>query len=234
MNEQLTVLEVSQQAIERSLVDLWERFIGFLPILLGAVVVFVIGWIIAVAVDNLVERLLRTLKVNEAFDRISGLRAAMQRAGMDLNVAGFVGGIVKWFLLIVALLAASDILGLAGVSLFLNRVIAYLPNIVVASLIVVMGVVFGNFVQRVAKGSLEAARLPHGQMAAVVAKWAIYVFTFFATMLQLQIAEGLIQPLFIAFAAMIAIAGGLAFGLGGKDLGEKILRHLEKDLTDRT
>lgn len=229
----MSILEISQIAIGNALQDLWFRFLGFLPLFLGALLVFIIGWIIAIAVGNLAERILKALKVNDAFDRIAGLRAAMHRAGLELNVAGFVGGLVKWFLLIVALLAASDILGLAGVSAFLNRVIAYLPNIVVAALIVVIGILFGNFVSRVTKAAAEAAKMPHGNTAAAVVKWAIYVFTFLATLLQLQIAEVLIQTLFTAFAAMLAIAGGLAFGLGGKDLAQRILGHMEKDVSER-
>jgi len=229
----MSTFEVSQLAIANSLQDLWFRFIGFLPIFLGAVIVFSIGWVVAVAGGNLVERILKAVKVNDTFDRISGLRAAMHRAGIELNAAGFVGGLIKWFLLIVVLLATSDILGLAGVSVFLNRVIAYIPNIVVASLIIVIGVIFGNFVHRVTKASVDAIKMPHGHMAAAVAKWAIYVFTFLATLIQLQIAEVLIQTLFTAFAAMLAIAGGLAFGLGGKDLAQRILSHLERDVSHR-
>lgn len=229
----MSVLEVSQVAVTNSLEDLWIRFAGFLPVLLGALLVFIIGWVIAVAVGKLIERILKAVKINDAFDRISGLRAAMHRAGLELNVAGFIGGLIKWFLLIVALLAASDILGLTGVSLFLNQVIAYLPNIVVAALIVVIGILFGNFVHRVTKASTEAVNMPHGAAAAAVVKWAIYVFTFLATIVQLGIAEVLVQTLFTGFVAMLAIAGGLAFGLGGRDLAEKVLQHIEKDVTSR-
>ncbi len=228
-----SVLEVSQYAIANSLGGLWERFIGFLPTLVAALVVFIIGWTIAVAVGNLIVRILNAVKVNDAFDRIAGLRAAMHHAGLELNAAGFVGALVKWFIVIVTLLTTADILNLTGVGLFLNDVIAYLPNIVVAALIIIIGVMFGNFVHRAIKASLGAAQMPHGTAAAAVGKWAIYVFAFLATLAQLQIATPLIQTLFTAFAAMLAIAGGLAFGLGGKDIAQKILGHLERDITDR-
>lgn len=229
----MTMLETLQQAIAVSLQDLWFRFIAFLPQLLGAIVVFIIGWIIAVSVGNLIERLLKSVRVNDAFDKISGLRSAMHRAGMELNIAAFVGSLIKWFLIIVSLLAAADILNLEGISLFLNQVIAYIPNIVVAAVIVVAGILFGNFVSRVTRVSIDAANMPHGQAAAAVVKWAVYVFTFLATLVQLQIAEALIQTFFTAFMAMLAIAGGLAFGLGGKDLAQKILGQLERDVTER-
>lgn len=229
----MTIWELSQQAVIQSLADLWLRFIGFLPVFLGALIVFVVGWLVAVAVGQLIQRLLELIRLNEPFDRITGFRAAVERAGLDVNIPKFFGELVKWFLFIVALLATADILGLQAVAEFLNQVIAYIPNIVVAAVILVAGVIFANFVGRVTKASVEAATLPHGRGTAAIAKWAVIIFAFLAALLQLQVAETLIQTLFMAFAAMVAIAGGLAFGFGGKDLATKILKHLEKDVTDK-
>ncbi len=229
----MTVLELSQQAITQSLVDLWFRFAEFLPVLLGALIVFIVGWIVAMAVGNLIQRALHLIRLNEPFERIAGLRTALDRAGLDLDIPKFIGGLVKWFLYIVTLLAAADILGLEAVAAFLNRVIEYVPNIVVAAVILVAGVIFANFISRVTKASIAAAGLPHGSEVSAIARWAVVIFTFLAAMLQLQVAEALIQTLFTAFAAMLAIAGGLAFGLGGKDLATKILKHLEDDFANR-
>ncbi|TSC71582.1 MAG: small-conductance mechanosensitive ion channel [Parcubacteria group bacterium Gr01-1014_38] len=229
----MTVLELSQQAIAQSLVDLWLRFAGFLPVFLGALIVFIAGWIVAMAVGKFIQRILHLVRLNDPFERITGLRAALERAGLDLNVPKFIGDLVKWFLYIVTLLATADILGLEAVAAFLNRVIAYVPNIVVAAVILVAGVIFANFVGRVTKASIAAAGLPHSAGVSAVARWAVVIFTFLAAMLQLQVADVLIQTLFTAFAAMLAIAGGLAFGLGGKDLATRILKHLEDDMNSR-
>lgn len=231
--ETLSVFEVSRNAVMISLQDLWVRFFGYLPVLIGAILVLIIGWLIAVAVGNLVTRILKAVKLNDVFDKISGLRSSLHKAGMELNAASFVGAVVKWFIIIVTLMATSDILGLAGVSLFLNQVIAYIPNIVVAAVMVIVGTLFANFVQKITKASAETARLPHSNGAAAVAKWAILVFTFIATLVQLGVAEVLLQTLFTGFVAMLAIAGGVSFGLGGKTTAEKVLRHLEKDVTER-
>lgn len=229
----MTVLELSQQAILQSLVDLWIRFTGFLPVLLGALIVFVVGWLVAMAVGHFIQRILHLVRLNEPFERITGLRAALQRAGIELNIPKFIGGLVKWFLYVVTLLATADILGLQAVAVFLNRVIAYVPNIVVAAVILVAGVIFANFVARTTKGSIAAAGLPHSDGVAAIARWAVVVFTFLAALLQLQVAEAIIQTLFTAFAAMLAIAGGLAFGLGGKDTATRVLKHLEDDLASK-
>lgn len=229
----MTIWELSQQAVAQSLAEIWVRFFGFLPILLGALIVFIVGWLIAIAVGQLVQRILDLVRLNEPFERIAGFRATVERTGLDLNVPKFLGGLVKWSLFIVALLATTDILGLQAVAEFLNQVLAYLPNIVVAAVILVVGVLLGNFAGRVTKASIEVAKLSHGHSAGAVVKWAIVIFAFLAALLQLQIAEGLIQTLFTAFAAMVAIAGGLAFGLGGKDIATRILKHLEKDVTEK-
>lgn len=233
MPESTSVLEASSAAVVNSLQDVWVRFITFLPLLVGAILVLVIGWIIAVAVGNLVKHALKALKINDVFDRITGLKSAVQRAGFELNVAGFVGGIVKWFLIIVSLLAATDILGLTGVSVFLNQVVAYIPNIVVATVMIIAGTIFANFVQKIAKASAETAKLPHGSGAAAIVKWAVLIFTFLAALIQLGIAPELLQTLFTGFVALLAIAGGIAFGLGGKNVAERALGHLERDIQNR-
>lgn len=229
----MTIWDLTQQAITDSLVDLWQRFIFFLPILIGAIIVFIVGWSVAIAIGRFVQRVLELVRLNEPFERLTGLRATLERAGFDLNVPKFLGGLVKWFLYIVVLLATANILGLSAVADFLNDVIRFLPNILVAAVIFVTGVILGNFVGRVTKASIEAAKLPHGSVTGAVAKWAVVVFATLAALFQLGIAGPLIQTLFTAFVAMVAIAGGLAFGLGGKDLAAKILKHLEVEVSDK-
>lgn len=230
----MTIWEVIQVAVSSSLGDLWLRFVDYLPTLLGALIVFIIGWLIALGIGQLVQRILELVRLNEPFERITGLRATVERAGLELNVPKFLGALVKWFLYIVTLLATADILGLEAVAEFLNRVIGYLPNVVVAAVILVVGVIFGNFVGRVTRASIEAANLPHRAGASALAKWAVVIFAFLAAIAQLGVAEALIQTLFTAFVAMLAIAGGLAFGLGGKDNAARVLKNLESDIADRT
>lgn len=229
----MTILDVVQAAVTDSLGELWSRFVLFLPTLIGALVVFILGWVIAIGIGRLIQRILDLVRLNEPFERITGLRSTVERAGLDLNVSKFIGGLVKWFLFLVALLATANILGLQEVADFLNNIIGYLPNVVVAAVILVVGVIAGNFVGRVTRASIDAAHLPHGSGTGAIAKWAVIVFAFLAALVQLRVAESLIQTLFTAFAAMVAIAGGLAFGLGGKDLAGRILKHLESDATER-
>lgn len=226
-------LSVWTGAVTNSLADLWVQFISFVPSVIAALVVFLVGWAIAVAVGRLIEKLLVLVRINAAFESLRGLKRAVEQAGLRLDIAKLVGGIFKWFLIIVSLLAATDILGLAQVSEFLTSVLYYIPNVVIAALILVISVVLANFVYRTVLAAVEAAGFTSGGAIAAISKWAILVFALFAALLQLQIASQLIQTLLTAFFAMVAIAGGLAFGLGGKDLAAKWLAKAEHDIAGR-
>lgn len=226
-------LGVWTDAVVNSLAELWQQFVAFIPNLIAALIVFFVGWAISIAVGRLVEKALVVLRVNSAFENITGLKKAVAQAGLKLNIARLVGEIFKWFLLIVSLLAATDILGLDEVSQFLMSVLLYIPNVVVAALILVIAVVLSNFVYRTVLASVEAAGFTSGGAIALVSKWAIIVFALFAAFLQLNVATQLIQTFLTALFAMIAIAGGLAFGLGGKDMAAKWLKRVEEDLTGR-
>ncbi len=229
----MSVLEASQIAIVKSIEELWIRFAGFLPLLIAAIVIFVIGWLVASIIGKLIEQLLRAIKLNEVLEKVPVFKSAASRANLRLDASKFVGAVIKWLLVIITLLATSDVLGLAGVSVFLNQVIAYIPNVVIAAVIVVAGIMFANFVQRSVKASIKAANISHAGTAAAVAKWVIWIFVFIATLTQLQILESIPGILLSGIIYMLTIAGGIAFGLGGKDLAAKILSHIEEDIADR-
>jgi hypothetical protein len=220
-------------AVLTSLSSLWFQFAAFLPSLIAALVVFFVGWAIAIAAGRLVEKLLVVLRVNQGFEQLRGLKSAVERAGLSMNVSLLIGEIVKWFLIIVTLLAATDILGLDEISSFLTSVLLYIPNVVVAALILIIAVVLSNFVYRTVLASITAAGFGSANMVAAVSKWSIIVFALLAALTQLNVAVTLIQTIVTAFFAMIALAGGLAFGLGGKDLATKWLKKLEEDMTGR-
>lgn len=222
------------QAIVNSLTELWAQFMTFLPNLIAALVVFFVGWAISVAIGRLVEKVLTVLRINTTFENIGGLRDASARAGIRINIPHFIGELVKWFLLIVTLLATTDILGLAEVSFFLRQVLLYIPNVVVAAVILIIAVLLANFVYKTVLASVNAAGFSSGSIVATISKWAIIVFAAFAAFLQLGVAEALIQTLLTALFAMIALAGGLAFGLGGKDMAAKWLKKAEEDLSGRS
>lgn len=228
-----TIGVTTSDAVVSSLSDMWVQFAAFIPNLIAALIVFFVGWAISVAAGRLVDKALAVLRINQAFERIKGLKDAVERAGLRINISLLVGEIVKWFLIIVTLLAATDILGLDEISSFLTSVLLYIPNVVVAALILIIAVVLSNFVYRTVEASITAAGFESATVVAAVSKWAIIIFAVLAALIQLNVAVALIQTIVTAFFAMLALAGGLAFGLGGKEVATRWLKKLENDLTGR-
>jgi hypothetical protein len=220
------------EAITVSLLSLWERFINFLPALLGAVLVFLFGWIIAVALGKMVEKLIKAVKVDDAFEKI-GAGKKLKEEGINGSVSGFLGGLVKWFFILVFLLAAVDILKLDKVTSFLNSILLYIPNVVVSVIILAVVFLLGNFVYNVVKGSTRAAGVMSATLLATISKWAIIIFGILAALIQLGIATSLVSTIFVGIVAMFSLAGGLAFGLGGKDEAAAILKKLREEIGER-
>jgi hypothetical protein len=219
------------EAITISLIGLWARFVNFLPALVGAVLVFVAGWIVAAALGKVVEHIVKMVKVDDMMEK-AGTKGRFKKAGVELNLAKFFGGLVKWFLILVFLMAATDILKLAQVTSFLNSIVLYLPNVIVAAIILAVAFLVGNFVFAVVKGSTKVAGIVSATLLGTVAKWAIVIFGFLAALIQLGVAPSLINTLFVGLVAMLALAGGLAFGLGGKDEAAAILRKLRREISE--
>ena len=212
---------------------LWGGVVAFVPKLIVALVVFIIGWVIAVALGKVVMQIIRSLKVDMALKSL-GLEEAVSKSGMRLDSGAFVGGLVRWFFILVFLLAAVDVLGLTQVTEFLRSVVlAYIPQVIVASLILVAAALLADVVYNVVSGAARAAGLPSAGFLGGISKWAIWVFAILAALYQLGIAGPFVQTLFTAFVAMVAIAGGLAFGLGGKDAAARYLERLRSDILSR-
>ncbi len=220
------------EAITMSLLGVWESFIGFLPAIIGALIVFVAGWIIAVSLGKVVAKLVKVIKIDHAMQKI-GWGRWFNEVGISASISEFLGGLTKWFLILVFLMAATDILQLTQVTEFLRSILLYIPNVVVAVIILAIVVLVGNFVYTVVKGSTKAAGVMSATMLAAISKWAIIIFGVLAALLQLGIAASLVNTIFIGIVAMLTLAGGLAFGLGGKEEAANILRKLREEIGER-
>lgn len=226
------VINTWSGAVYQSLYDMWGRFMAFLPSLLGAIIIFAIGWIAAIAIGKVIARILETLYVDQGVEKI-GLKKGFTKAGVKINVAEFVGGLAKWFLIIVSLMAATDILGLNQVTDFLNEVLRYIPQIVVAAIILIVAALLANFVARVIQDSVKATGLISAHTVAIFAKWAILIFAILAALVQLNVAKDMIMIVFQGLVYMLAGAGGLAFGLGGRDAAEEAIAKIKKELAEK-
>jgi Mechanosensitive ion channel, conserved TM helix len=212
-----------------SLEAVWVQFANFIPALVGAIIVLIIGLIVAAGLGALVEKIFDALHLDGFLEKL-GLKPYFDRAGLRLRASYFLGRLVYWFIVIAFLLAASDSLGLYALSSFLGAVLAYLPNVIAAVLILLAAVVIGNFLRRVVMASVMSAKLHAAHFLGTLTWWSIVVFGFLAALTQLNIAVAIIQSIVTGFIAMLALAGGLAFGLGGKDYAN----HLLNRLRDRT
>lgn len=218
------------EIIQEAFLGLWEGALAFLPNFVGAMIVFVIGFLLALLLSHFVIKVIELLKVDDLASKLD-VKSSLEHFGVHLHIGRLLGWIVKWFLIVVVLIAATDILGWDQVTDYLQQVMLYLPNVVIAVIILLAGILLGNFVQNVVKSAVEAAKLASANFLSGISKWAILVFSFMAALVQLQIAEDLIRVLFTGLVAMLALAGGLAFGLGGKEQASKFLERLKKDIS---
>lgn len=212
-----------------SLKSIWQSFIEFLPTLLAAIIVFIIGWLIAIFLGKVANRIVKTIKLDLLLVKL-GFRKALAKAKLKLDSGKFFDELVKWFFIIVFLMTAVDILGLKEVTLFLKTILFYLPNVIIAAIVLLAAVIIANFMQRLVRASADAAGLSSSGAVGGIVKWAILVFGFVIALTQLGIATTLIQTIVIGLIAMFALAGGLAFGLGGKNWAAGILEKIKRDI----
>jgi hypothetical protein len=212
-----------------ALFDLWQGFLGFIPALIGAIIIFLIGWFVALGVGKLVTEILSRLKFNTLFEK-TDWQKAFSKAKLDVNPAEFLGAIVKWILVVVFLLAAVEILGLPQFTAFLGGIVSYLPNVFVASLIFIVAVIAADISEKIVVAGIEKMKVEHSALAGTIVKWAIWVFSILAILYQLGVVRPMVQTLFSGIVAFFVIAFGLAFGLGGKDVAAEILQDVKAKL----
>lgn len=213
----------------QALQNLWLGFWPFIIKLIGALIVFIIGWFISIGIGKLITGILIRLKFNKIFEK-GNWKEALDKAEFKVDASAFIGSIVKWVLVIVFLLAAVEILGLVQFAGFITKVLGYLPNVIVAALIFVVAVIITDIVEKVFRAAVESTKVGYGHIVGVIIKWSIWIFAVLAILIQLGIAPDLLKILFTGLVALITIAGGIAFGLGGKDVAADVLRELKKKL----
>ena len=219
------------EVFSESLLNLWYGFINFVPSLLGAIIIFIIGWFVGSLVGKAISQLLAAVKLDKLFES-AGAESVMNRAGLKLNASGFIGGIVKWFIIIVFLMASLQIIGLTQVNSFLSdAVLYYLPKVIIAALVLIIATIIADAMKKLVQASAKAANLHSANMLGSVTKYAIWIFAITIALSELGIATYFMQVLFMGMIVMLAIAGGLAFGLGGKDAAARAIDNISKDMS---
>lgn len=216
-----------------SLLNLWAGFISFVPSLLGAIVLFIIGWVVGGVIGKAIAQILEAIKVNKLFES-AGANELMHRAGMKLNVSGFIGGLVKWFIVVVFLMASLEIMGLTQVNDFLREaVLYYLPKVVIASFVLVLAAVIAETMQKLVQASAQAANVKGAKMVGSITRYAIWTFAFIIALSELGIATAFMQILFTGLIGALAVAFGLAFGLGGKEAASRTIEKVSHDMSSK-
>ncbi len=227
----MTVVSNWGDAIITALANALNLVLTFVPKLLGFIVILAIGLIIASLVSKAVTFLLRKVGFDRLGDRI-GLTQLEQRMGVSMDAAGILGRVVYWFLLLIFLVPAVDALGLTAVSSLLTTLVAYIPNVFVAILVLFLGTLAATFVSDIVRGATASTNVGNPNVFASIARYAIMGFAALIALEQLQIAPALLNILFTAIVGALALAFALAFGLGGRETAQRLLSRTETTVSN--
>lgn len=212
-----------------SLQKLWQGFVSFIPNLIGALIVFIIGWLIAGWVGKLIAVILRKVGLDRALSKTKW-DEAMDKADFKTSMSDFIGALVKWVLVIAFLLAAVEILGMGEFAGFLHSIVSWLPNLIVAAAIFVVAIIAAEFIEKLVKAAVGKMNVRYVNMAGTIVRWAVWVFAALAILSQLGVGVTIIQTIVTGIVALVVIAGALAFGLGGKDMAKEWLESIKNKI----
>lgn len=225
------LVETWANVLQGSFQYMWVGVVNFVPNVLVAVLIFVIGWIVGSIIGRIVGQVIRALHVDNAL-RSAGVEEVVGKAGFSLDAGYFLGELVKWFIVAVFLIASFDVLGLQQVNYFLQTVVLYyLPQVIVAVLILLLAAIIAEVAKNVVTASARAAGAKSVNLLGTVTKWSIWVFATLAALSQLGVAETFVQTLFIGFVFALSLAVGLSFGLGGRDAAADTIQKIRKDIS---
>lgn len=218
-------------AIWTSLTSALALAFAFIPKLLGFLVILLIGWIVATSLNRAVTFILKKVGFDNFANRV-GLTNLEQRMGVRLDPAATLGKIVYWFVFLIFLVPAVDALGLTTVSNLLGQIVAYVPNVFVAVLVLFLGTLLANFAADMTRGVTASTNIGNPNVFSAITRYAILGFVALIALYQLQIAPAIIQTLFTAIVGALALAFGLAFGLGGRETAQHLLARGEYTLSN--
>ena len=220
------------EVLSVSFKNLWLGVVNFVPNLVVAIVVVLLGWGIGALFGRVVSQIIKAIKIDDAL-RKAGVESFLNKGGLDLNSGNFLGSLVRWFVMLVFLLGAFEILGLSEVTKFLENIISYLPNVVVAVLMLIAAGLVADAMKKVVLSSAMTAGIASAGFLATVTKWVIWIFAILLAFSQLGIAAGFIQTVFTGLVVALSLGLGLAFGLGGQEAASKVIDKVSKEMSDK-
>ncbi len=227
------ILQTWGSVLSQSFANLWLGFVSFVPALLIAIIIFIIGWVVGASLSKVVEQLFKLVKVDKAL-KAAGVEDLTNKSGFSLNSGKFVGELIRWFVVIAFLVASFEILGLTQVNDFLKGVVlGYLPNVIASVLILMVAAVLGEAIRKGVIAGIQAAGVSSANFLGSIAKWAIWIVALFAALSQLGIAPAVLQTLFTGIVIALSLALGLSFGLGGQEAASRYIEKLRSEISKR-
>lgn len=219
---------ITMQALQGA----WEEMLLFLPNLIAAIIIFILGWFIAIWIGKLIAQILNKLKFDSVFEK-TGWREALSNADVKVNPSSFIGAICKWILVVVFLMIVTDIMGWVAFAGLLAKIIAWMPNLLVAIIILVVAIIIADIVEKLVKVSTKKMGISSVNFLGSIVKGALYVFAGLAVLLQLGVTPEIVKVLVMGFVGTLTLALGLSFGLGGKDAAARIIEEVRKRVSDK-
>jgi len=209
-------------ALTTSLATALSLFLGAIPRIIGFLVILLVGWFIAGLLATAVAALLRAVKFND-LAKSSGFQGFVNNMGIKTDAAGFLANVVKWFVRLIVLVVAFDALGLPAVSQVLQQFLLWIPNLVVAVVILVIAGLAANALGDLVRGATAQAGFTNPDLLATITRVAVWAFGIVVAVNQIGVAQTLVNTLFMGFVGALALAAGLAFGLGGRETAGRIV-----------
>lgn len=212
--------------------NLWLGVSVFIPKLLVAVVIVLVGWGLGVLFGRVVAQIIKAIKIDEALRR-AGVENFLGKGGLNLDSGKFLGGLVRWFIYLVFLVGALDVLKLTQVTEFLKQILNYLPQVIVAVLILIAAGLIADVMKKIVLSSAMSAEISSAGLLATITKWVIWVFAILVALSQLGIAAGFIQTIFTGLVVALSLGLGLSFGLGGQEAAGRMLDKVSKEISGK-
>lgn len=213
-----------QESVSLTLANLLTSVLVFVPRFIAALLIFGIGITLARWIRKLIVSSLEKLRLSAEVEK-TPIQAFLKNADVTMRIEVILGGIVYWLLILIVLQTSISVLGLTAVSTLLERVLLYVPNIISAVIILVFGVLLAGLVETLVKGAIKAVDVRSSRMLGTVTSYLVMVVAIMAAISELGIAQQFITTLFMGVVSALAIAFGLAFGLGSKDTVSKMMEE---------
>lgn len=206
---------------------IWDKMVAFFLSLAMVFLIIIIGWIIAVIAGNIIQKILKVINIDSLLATV-GLKERFEKAGIKISLAKLGEDAVKWIIILLTVTIATESVGLSQVANFLNNILNYIPNIIIAVIVLGIGILIAEFSYRVVSGSFRTAAFGSSKIFGEIAKWSIITFALLIALDQLGLELEFIKILFTGIVAMAALAGGIAFGLGGQDMAKHMLERAKE------